>query len=167
MTDEEAATDGYHPYTKIEFVCQICTRKCNIRYTCLQICTRNGVFGYIRRGKRRIPNPPGRTSKRKRCGLLTLLTDCRWLIADDWLLHQKIVQKTWNICVYREIAIRIFGYSNIILYLCIVKPCKIVMYKSSSKPQQTSLFWDLETMLDSKHPPLHEGKLVIFQASIW
>lgn len=32
------------------------------------------------------------------------------------------------------------------------------MYKSSSKPQQTSLFWDLETMLDSKHPPLHEGK---------
>ena len=34
------------------------------------------------------------------------------------------------------------------------------MYKSSSKPQQTSLFWDLETMLDSKHPLFKLANLV-------
>ena len=34
------------------------------------------------------------------------------------------------------------------------------MYKSSSKPQQTSLFWDLETMLDSKRPLFKLANLV-------
>ena len=41
---------------------------------------------------------------------------------------------------------------NRILYLCIVKHCKSDMYKPSSNSRQASLFWDLETMLDSKHP---------------
>lgn len=43
-------------------------------------------------------------------------------------------------------------YVRKILYLCIVKPCKSDMYKPSSNSRQASLFWDLETMLDSKHP---------------
>ena len=34
------------------------------------------------------------------------------------------------------------------------------MYKSYSKHQQTSLFWDLETMLDSKHPLFKLANLV-------
>ena len=43
-------------------------------------------------------------------------------------------------CVYR------------VLFLCIVKPCSSDMYKSPSTSRQASLFWDLETMLDPKHP---------------
>lgn len=34
------------------------------------------------------------------------------------------------------------------------------MYKLSSKPQQTSLFWNLETMLDFKHPLFKLANLV-------
>ena len=45
-----------------------------------------------------------------------------------------------------------FAYVCKVLYLCIVKPCKSDMYKPSSNSRQASLFWDLETMLDSKHP---------------
>lgn len=37
------------------------------------------------------------------------------------------------------------------MYLCIVNPCKLDMYKPSSNCRQSSFFWDLETMLDSKH----------------
>ena len=33
-----------------------------------------------------------------------------------------------------------------------VKPCRLDMYKSRSNNRQASLFWDLETMLDPKHP---------------
>ena len=43
-------------------------------------------------------------------------------------------------------------YVNRILYFCVVKPCKLDMYKPSTNSRQASLFWDLETMLDSKHP---------------
>ena len=32
------------------------------------------------------------------------------------------------------------------------KPCKLDMYKPSTNSRQASLFWDLETMLDFKHP---------------
>ena len=51
-----------------------------------------------------------------------------------------------------KISILKFAYVNRFLYLCIVKPCKSYMYKPSSNSRQASLFWDLETMLDSKHP---------------
>ena len=43
-------------------------------------------------------------------------------------------------------------YVNRILYFCVVKPCKLDMYKPSTNSRQASLFWDLETMLDFKHP---------------
>ena len=43
-------------------------------------------------------------------------------------------------------------YANRILYFCVVKPCKLDMYKPSTNSRQASLFWDLETMLDFKHP---------------
>ena len=79
---------------------------------CLLICTRNGVFGYIRRGKRRIPNPPGRTSKRKRCGLLTLLTDYtalrtsliahRSLLINHRSLHQILRKKHRRFAYFRQ-----------------------------------------------------------------
>ena len=45
-----------------------------------------------------------------------------------------------------------FAYVYKVLYLCIVKPCSSDMYKSPSTCRQASLFWDLETMLDPKHP---------------
>lgn len=38
------------------------------------------------------------------------------------------------------------------MYLCNEITCKTNMYKSSSNSRQASLFWDLENMLDSKHP---------------
>ena len=43
-------------------------------------------------------------------------------------------------------------YVNRIWYFCVVKPCKLDMYKPSTNSRQASLFWDLETMLDFKHP---------------
>lgn len=46
------------------------------------------------------------------------------------------------------------------MYLCTIKPCKIDMYKSSSDTRQASLFWDLETMLDPKHPLFKLANLV-------
>ena len=99
MTDEEAATDGYHPYTEIEFVCQICTRKCNIGYTCLQICTRNGVFGYIRRGKRRGPDPTWWMRKRRAVGwYLTHLTDYTAYLPTT-LLYLEFAHNASNICI--------------------------------------------------------------------
>lgn len=44
------------------------------------------------------------------------------------------------------------AYVHKFLYFCIVKPCSLDMYKSSSNSRQASLFWDLETMLNPKHP---------------
>ena len=43
-------------------------------------------------------------------------------------------------------------YVNRILHFCVVKPCKLDMYKPSTNSRQASLFWDLGTMLDFKHP---------------
>ena len=43
-------------------------------------------------------------------------------------------------------------YVNRILYFCVVRPCNLDMYKPSTNSRQASLFWDLETMLDFKHP---------------
>ena len=50
------------------------------------------------------------------------------------------------------ISVRKIVYVNRILYFCVVKPCKLDMYKPSTNSRQASLFWDLETMLDFKHP---------------
>ena len=51
-------------------------------------------------------------------------------------------------------------YVNRILYFCVVKPCKLDMYKPSTNSRQASLFWDLETMLDFKHPLFKLAKMV-------
>ena len=57
-----------------------------------------------------------------------------------------------NSLYINKISILKFAYINSFLYLYIVKPCKSDMYKPSSNSRQAPLFWDLETMLDSKHP---------------
>ena len=53
-----------------------------------------------------------------------------------------------------------FVYVNKFLYLCMVKACKTTMYKTPSTARQASLFWELESMLDPKHPLFKLANLV-------